>query len=264
MLVLLPPSETKRDGGDDTAVLDLTRLSYPALTGPRKSAIKALKSLSRNLNTMGEALKLGPTQHDELLRNRAIAKAPLMPAIERYTGVLYDALDAASLPLEARDLARSTIVIHSALFGLVGADDPIPAYRVSHDSRLPGVRLRNLWRDAIERELGRNDGLILDLRSEAYVAMGPTPTHANAYFLRVVSEGQDGQKRALNHFNKKGKGAFVRTLLETGVDHGGIDSLIDWADRSSIRLVSGVPGELELTVDEVVPQPRATRQQPSK
>ena len=62
-----------------------------------------------------------------------------MPAIDRYTGVLFDALDAPSLDADAREFARETVVVHSALFGLVGALDEIPAYRLSHDSRLPGT-----------------------------------------------------------------------------------------------------------------------------
>lgn len=252
MLVLLPPSETKVDGGNDSAALDLDRLSYPSLNPSRTTALRAMRSLSRNLGQMAQALRLGPTQHFELLRNRAIRDAPVLPAVDRYTGVLYDALGASTLSAEARALARQTVVIHSALFGLLGADDPIPAYRVSHDSRLPAVRLRSLWSESVSAELGRYDGLILDFRSEAYVALGPVPSSANGFFLRVVSEGPDGQKRALNHFNKKGKGVLVRALLEAGEDHRDVESLLDWASRAGIRLEHGAPGELELTVDAVV------------
>ncbi|MCU1637549.1 MAG: peroxide stress protein YaaA [Microbacteriaceae bacterium] len=249
MLILLPPSETKLDGGDESAVLDLAALSYQALSGPRRSALKATMSLSRNLKTMSEALGLGPTQHFELLRNRAIRVAPVMPALERYTGVLYDALDVATLPEAARAFAGSTVVIHSALFGLLGADDPIPAYRLSHDSRLPEIRMRSLWSQTISAELARHDGLILDLRSEAYVALGPVPPDANAFYLRVLSQGADGQKRALNHFNKKGKGAFVRALLEAGQDHADVESLLAWAHDSGMNLKQGPAGDLHFTVD---------------
>jgi len=251
MLVLLPPSETKRDGGDDR-VLELSSLSYPGLMGSRTAALDATSDLALDPDAMAAALRLGPTQRSELERNRNIARSPVMAAMDRYTGVLYDALDAASLSIEARSLARSSVVIHSALFGLLGADDPIPAYRLSHDSRLPGLRLRSLWSAAIGAELDRHDGLILDLRSEAYVALGPVPVRPEGYFLRVVAAGADGRKRALNHFNKKGKGEFVRALLEAGQDHADAASLIAWATGSGIRLALGAPGELELEVEQVV------------
>jgi len=251
MLVLLPPSETKRDGGDNRA-LDLSRLSYQGLTGSRAAALAATSALALDPDAMAVALRLGPTQRGELERNRCIAQSPVMAAMDRYTGVLYDALDAPTLSRSARCVARSSVVIHSALFGLLGAGDPIPAYRLSHDSRLPGLKLRSLWSASIGAELERHDGLILDLRSEAYVALGPVPDRAESYFMRLVAAGANGQKRALNHFNKKGKGEFLRALLEAGQDHADAASLIAWARSCGIRLALGAPGELELEVEQVV------------
>src|SRR5690554_1717626 len=116
------------------------------------------------------------------------------------------------------------------------------------DSRLPDVTLKKVWREPIAAELEDHGGLILDLRSEAYAALGPAPVGGNSYFLRVVAEGADGKKRALNHFNKKGKGEFVRTLLESRIDHADAASLLDWAAEFGIELSPGVAGELELTV----------------
>lgn len=248
MLILLPPSETKRDGGAEGTSLDLAALRFPELGAARRAVSIELRKLSSNLATMAAALKVGAGQRDELLRNRVVRTSPTMPAIERYTGVLYDALDASSLPAGSRALAAAQVAIHSALFGLVAADDVIPAYRLSHDSGLPTLSLRKVWREPISRVLHDYDGLILDLRSEAYAALGPRPLRANSFYLRVVAEGSDGATRALNHFNKKGKGEFVRSLLLAGVDHPDVDSLLGWAADSGHALSFGKPGELQLEV----------------
>lgn len=229
MLLLLPPSETKRDGGFEGSALDLGALGFPGLAPARRSALAALRKGSTNVTTALAALKLSPGQRFEVERNRAVRTSPVLPAIERYTGVLFDALDAAGLPGTARAFASDRVAIHSALFGLVRADDPIPAYRLSHDSRLPGVALRKLWAAPISTALGTRDDLVLDLRSESYVHLGPAP---GAWFVRVVAP--DG--RALNHFNKHGKGAFVRAVLMSGVDHDSVESLLDWAAGESIAL----------------------------
>lgn len=250
MLVLLPPSETKRDGGREASGLDLAALGYPGLAGRRAAVLEATAQLALDPEAMRTALGLSAKQLFEVERNVAITRSPVMAALDRYTGVLYDALDAATLTPAARALAAESVIIHSALFGLLRADDPIPAYRLSHDSRVPGLRLRPHWSDAIAAQLAEHPGLILDLRSEAYVALGPVP--ATAYFLRVVSPGPDGVKRALNHFNKKGKGIFVRALLEGGVDHPNVESLFAWAESAGVRVAPGLPGELELTVDPIV------------
>lgn len=246
MLLLLPPSETKRDGGVEGSSLDLSRLTFNELSIARKTALAGLRKLSRNTSIATGALGLGPKQAFEVGRNRAIGTSPVLPAIERYTGVLYDGLDAASLTPEQRAFAHHHVAIHSALFGLLAADDPIPAYRLSHNSRLPGLSLRTLWRPAISAALEAHDGFILDLRSEAYATLGPAP--AESRYLRVVSEDAGGRRVALSHFNKKAKGEFTRAILEAGIVHPDEQSLMEWAAGAGHRLESGAAGELDLVL----------------
>lgn len=247
MLIILPPSETKRDGGDGPP-LDLAALSFPELTGARRQALAALKALSRNLSAAAGMLRLGPSSATEAARNRVVTTSPTMPAIDRYDGVLYDELGAASLSIDARRFAAQHLAIGSALFGLCGALDPIPGYRLSHDSRLPGTTLGKIWRAPLTAVLASREGLVLDMRSEGYAALGPAPLRPDSVYVRVVSEGEDGRKRALTHFNKKGKGAFTRRLLLAGIDHPDVASLLAWAAREGIRLEWGAPGELDLVV----------------
>lgn len=248
MLVLLPPSETKRGGGDDGSSLDLAALSFAGLTPQRRDTLSALTELSRDPVAAAAALKIGPALAFELQRNSDIHLSPAMPAMDRYTGVLYDGLDSSTLSGAARLHLAQNVAIGSALFGLVGAGDPIPAYRLSHNSALPAVKLKGHWRGAVSAEIAAHSGLILDLRSESYVGLGPAPTGPHSAYLRVVSESADGVKRALNHFNKKGKGEFVRALAESGAVPATVDELLDWARSRDIRLDRGAPGELELTV----------------
>ena len=197
---------------------------------------------------MSAALKLGVSQQFEITRNRELRSSPTIAALERYTGVLYDALDVGTLDVSARQFAGDHVLIHSALFGLLGADDPIPAYRLSHDSRLPALPLRKLWRERVSAALAALEEVILDLRSEAYVELGPAPAGPRTAFLRVVSDSADGQRRALNHFNKKGKGEFVRALCEAAIDHQSIESVLEWCAGVGIRLERGAEGELTLIV----------------
>ncbi len=191
------------------------------------------------------ALSLGPTQRFEIDRNRAIATSPVMPALERYTGVLYDALDVATLSDAGRAFAGRHLVIHSALFGLVRGDDPIPAYRLSHDSRLPGLSLRKHWREAVTAALAAEDALVLDLRSDSYSALGPAPSSVVA--IRVVSEDARGRRVALSHFNKAGKGEFARAVVEAGIVHSDVGALVEWAASRGIRLDTTAAG-LDLVV----------------
>jgi len=248
VLILLPPSETKRDGGAAGSHLDISLLGFRSLAKPRRAVIAALRRLARSESRMAAALHLGPTQHAELVRNRALGSSETLPALDRYTGVLFDALGASSLPAEARNFALDHVVIHSALFGLLRGGDPIPAYRLSHDSRIADWSLKKMWRESVAAELATRQELVLDLRSEAYVELGPSLGAPQSYFVRVVSESADGVRRALNHFNKKGKGELVRAIVLSGIDHPDVESLLGWAAASGIRLAHGAERELELVV----------------
>lgn len=248
MLVILPPSETKRDGGAEGSMLDLSTLGFPELQSSREQTISAVRQLSRSVAASTAALGLGPTQRFEIERNRSLRTSPTLPAIERYTGVVYDALDVYTLDYSARSFAAEHLVISSAMFGLLRSSDPIPAYRLSHDSRLGSLRLTRHWSAAVAAQLERQEGLVLDLRSEAYAALGRAPVRENSFYIRVVTESTDGRRLALSHFNKKAKGAFVRELLNAGVVHDSAVSLIGWGAALNIRLEHGRPGELDLVV----------------
>lgn len=253
-LILLPPSETKRDGGEPARASGALR--FAELTDARREVRDALRGLmaGEDDEAIARAVKVGRTAAAaEIARNRSLDGAPVMPAIDRYTGVLYDALDAESLDAGARQLAGRSVVIQSALFGPVGALDAIPAYRLSADSRLPGLRLKAVWsRPASEALLATGEALV-DLRSASYAALAPVPATYpgdNAVTVSVVARGADGAVRALNHFNKRGKGLFVRALLQSGTIPDSVDGLCAHAQTIGWELTRLSAGELQLVVPQ--------------
>jgi cytoplasmic iron level regulating protein YaaA (DUF328/UPF0246 family) len=211
VLVLLPPSETKRDGGDGPP-LRLDSLSFPTLTPLREALVDEVVALAADVPASRRALKIAATLDGEIERNAALRTAATLPAIHRYTGVLYDALDFGSLKGVAAQRARSRLAVGSALFGLVRADDPVPAYRLSAASALPaGGTLAARWQPLLVPELQRlaADELIVDLRSGSYVSLGRLP---GAVRVDVVNESGDGKRTVVSHFNKSHKGKLARVL----------------------------------------------------
>ena len=256
MLILLPPSETKRDGGSGKPV-NLAALAWPEQTDARRAVMTALVALASDEAECARVLKLSPKQLDEVGRNRELASVPTMPAIDRFTGTLYDALDAASLPATARKFASKHVAIGSACFGLVRALDCIPAYRLSFDSKLPGLgaTLKKHWSEVGAAALAGEKRFVLDARSEGYAALAPLSQVANWIYLRVVTRGEGGVLRALNHFNKKGKGEFVRALCLDSPQASRIRSVADllsWASENGWEMELGAPGEVNLVVSGVL------------
>lgn len=247
MLILLPPSETKRVGGGRAPVA-LERLAYPGLAPVRERVLDALIRLSDDPDAAARALRLGPAQRGQVAVNAAVRRAPTLPAMDRYTGVLFDALDAASLEASARRWLARHVVIHSAAFGPVAAGDRIPDHRLGAATTLPALPPpRRLWAEAVSAAFAEaSPAFVLDLRSEAYVALGPIPASVPSAYVRVVTDAADGAARALNHFNKHAKGALVRRLALQRPRVASRVGFVRWADAAGLRVREGASGELEL------------------
>ncbi|UCR90135.1 YaaA family protein [Mycetocola spongiae] len=236
MLILLPPSETKRQD-EPGAFLSpgtdmLAGLSFPELTPIRAELLADLGVLCADPEAAARALKLGPKLAHEVALNLGLRSAPLMPALQRYTGVLFDALDFDSLDAAARRYAAAHVLIQSAPLGPVGALEGIPNYRLSAAGRVPPTALKKRWAAAGNAALAGSGRFLLDLRSEAYAALSPLPAQGSSAYLRVVGVGSvsAGEPvRALNHFNKKTKGLLLRALLEDRPRCASAAGFIAWA-----------------------------------
>lgn len=213
MLILLPPSETKRPGGVGISI-DKAAIIWAALDPTRDQLIRSLSQLCLDQAAAVEALGLGAKSAQEIELNLNLMTSPTMPALQRYSGVLYQALDYSSLSAAALKRANERLFIQSALFGLLPAMEQIPNYRFSAAAKLPGINLRSVWQQAHEAVWPRMIGDILDLRSKDYQDLNPIPNNRQHFTVEVMSE--DG--KALNHFNKKTKGLFARASLEHGLE----------------------------------------------
>jgi hypothetical protein len=209
VLVLLPPSEGKAPGGRGTP-LDLARLSSPALTPVRERLVAALEAAART-DPDGLQAALGCSA-GEVAKDAVLTTSPTMPALRRYTGVVYEALSYATLTPTGRRRANGSLRVASALFGLLSPRDPVPAYRLSGGTSLPGVgSLAAAWRPVLELELAAHR-LVVDLRSGPYAALARVP---HGVSVRVLRE-RDGVRTVVSHDNKWTKGRLARALCEDG------------------------------------------------
>ena len=233
MLVLLPPSETKALGGTGSP-LDHTELTCPDLNPVREKIANALVELAADVPASLTALALSERQADEVTRNAELRLSPTMPALSRYTGVLYDALDVPSLKKGERDRAHHRLAVASALFGVVRGGDPIPAYRLSGGSALPSIGpLGALWRPALEPALAAIDDFVVDLRSGTYATLAKIP---HAVTIRVVSEDGSGVRKAVSHFNKAHKGLLARALTASRAEPKNLNGLVKVAKAAGLRV----------------------------
>jgi cytoplasmic iron level regulating protein YaaA (DUF328/UPF0246 family) len=213
-LLLLPPSEGKAVGGTGPA--------WPA--GPQR-----FPTLEHARRTVLDALG-DPTVTDGRTR----------PAIERYTGVLYGALDYGSLPPAQRRRIDAQVVIVSGLWGLVAPRDRIPAYRLKMGASLPSLgKLSTWWRPTLSPLLDELAGRrtvwnLLPIEHDA--AWRSSRRHGRTVRVRFLDDVErDGRRElvAVNHWNKLLKGALVRYVVEHQLEDP--DGLVDFEHPQGYR-----------------------------
>ena len=211
-MLLLPPSEGKAEGGNRRrAPWTPEAGSFGAGLGDRRAAV-----VDALLAAHGGDEKLLGVRGDHLLRaqsaNVSLIGAPVLPAWQRYTGVVWDHLDPATLP----DAAHKQIVVVSGLLGLVRGDDPVPDYRLKMGANLaPLGKLSTWWRTTLSAELARvaRRRFVIDLLPQEHRAA-------------LVLDGLDGVSLTLvdptgkpgGHFAKAAKGELARAILTGGLD----------------------------------------------
>ena len=127
------------------------------------------------------------------------------PAIEVYTGVLYQALDWSSLTPAARKRGQGAIRIISAKYGAIAPDTRIESYKAKIDNKA----LRSSVATALDPIA---TGLIIDCRSSTYKTVWPSPIDITVE-IRVTTV-VDGVRTVVTNMSKKSRGEVTRWLLQ--------------------------------------------------
>lgn len=217
-LILLPPSEGKASGGEGSPVNN-NALSFGSLNPTRVRMAKALVQLGQRPRSSKKLLGVkGPALEKAMADNASLDTAPTMPAIERYTGVMYDAIDYQSLDGRARKVFDQKVIIMSGLFGMVRTLDMIPSYKLKMGAKLLRQKTCSAaWKPLISETLaGQADfGVIWDLLpNEHSAAWDPLKVPHEARFTAKFAERtSNGQLKTITHLSKLLKGALVRHLV---------------------------------------------------
>ncbi|MEU6230434.1 peroxide stress protein YaaA [Streptomyces sp. NPDC047042] len=259
MLVLLPPSEGKAASGRG-APLKLESLSLPGLTAAREAVLAELVELCvGDEDKAREVLGLSEGLRGEVAKNVNLLTAGARPAGQVYTGVLYDALDLASLDAAAKKRAARSLLVFSGLWGAVRITDRIPSYRCSMGVKLPGLgALGAHWRAPMAAVLPEvaGEGLVLDLRSAAYAGAWK-PKGEVAGRTATVRVLHAPTRKVVSHFNKATKGRIVRSLVSGGAVPSGPGELVEvlrelgYVVEVAVAGRGGVAWGLDVLVDEV-------------
>ena len=200
MKILIPPSEGKAKIKPQEVKFSDTNFVFE----------RSVKQVVRLLNLIdNEDLRsiYGTSQEKSELfhrQNEDIFKSRCAPAINRYTGVVYQHLDWSSLTNEAKAYMEKNVFIFSGLFGMTTPLTLIPDYKL----KMNVLSLQYHWTPILTEAL-KSEDLIFDLLPQVYrKAYSP---NKNTIQVEFKVEGK-GNTRSAGHFGKAVKGKFIRFL----------------------------------------------------
>lgn len=132
----------------------------------------------------------------------------ILPAIQCYRGVAYEALDFHSLQESEQEFLLDSVLIFSNLFGAVSAREKLPFYKLKQGEGFRDFKSKDLYRLKEESldQLLENE-CVIDLRAEFYQKLYAIKTHHFTFeFLK--------NNKRISHYAKHYRGIVLREIAK--------------------------------------------------
>ena len=210
ILFLLPPSEGKTSGWS----IGKEELTYK-FNKPKEIAINATeKDLKCTGNRFEEGLSLNKQLCSTLPLEKGVHEGrgiQVMEAINRYTGVMFNAIDHAGMSDEAKKYFDDNFSVLSGMYGRVQAQDMIGNYKLPIETK----GLVQYWKEDITKNLNESGvDYIVNLLPLSYMKMIDFKTLVPKLVNINFQVEKDGKIVKMAHWVKKIKGQWVKNICE--------------------------------------------------
>lgn len=202
IIYLLPPSEWKNQWW----TLWVEKISF-----------KFEKPLDIAINATEKDLKCKEKRYEEGIQlNKNIEKWEILPAIERYSWVMYNAIDYDGMSKVWKRYFENNFMILSGMYGILSAQDTIGNYKLPVETKW----LYKFWWDTITKTLDSLEAdYIVDMLPRSYAKMIDWKC-LRAQKVRVsFLHNKEWILKKITHGVKKVKWEYINRLCEKEVDN---------------------------------------------
>ena len=208
MKILIPPSEGKTKLKSTGPIFGETEFKFEREVGQIIRLLELIdnEDLKSIYGTSQEKSELFHRQNEDVFKSRCA------PAIERYTGVVYDHIEWKSLTENAKDFMDKHVGIFSGLFGIVSPKTLIPNYKLKMNVQA----LQHFWRPILTNILKEED-LVIDLLPQVH-RKSYDKKGVNVVEVEFLIFNKNSQKTSsAGHYGKAVKGEFIRYMALNNV-----------------------------------------------
>ena len=145
-------------------------------------------------------------------------------ALFAFSGDVYRAMDAYTIPTEKLNKVQNTIRIISGLYGILKPLDLIQPYRLEMGTRFPVGKNKNLydfWKKKVTQTLNdelEEDELFLNLASNEYFKAIDTKALKVPVVTAVFKDFKNGEYKSIMTFSKLARGYMTRYVIDTNAN----------------------------------------------
>ncbi len=212
MKILLAPAETKKSGGEEKEFHE-DNFSFSSHFEKREEIFEIYENLLKHSSIEELKVWFGLKNEKEVTRYKeSLKNKPSMKAIERYTGVAFDALDYENLSTKAQTYVDENVVLFSNLFGPIKANDLIPDYKYKQGAKLPNTNVEKFYNEhfseLLDDELGEE---IIDIRAGYYEKFYKVKK-ANVLTFKFIKDG-----KVVSHWAKFYRGKLLQAIANSNI-----------------------------------------------
>ena len=222
-VLFLPPSEGKTKGGSDEVPYRVAENfsrynSFTSLTIPRSDVFEELYLATTQMQEkeLEKIYDLKGNNLDEAIDNtQDMLNLPTKPAIHRYSGVMFKALDYDSMLLHQKTNFDENTYFIDGMFGILKPQDYIPTYKLKITAKIKTIDCAKFWREKLESTLKSitKNKFVIDLLPQTHEKVLSVDNSANRIKI-IFGEELNGELKQIGHNSKKLKGEFIRYLVD--------------------------------------------------
>jgi cytoplasmic iron level regulating protein YaaA (DUF328/UPF0246 family) len=213
MKILLAPAEIKQCGGDGKPFCK-DNFSFPSIFESQKEIFNFYEEFISKSSLEELSKWFGIKKMDEVEKySQSLKEKPTMKAIQRYSGVAFDAIEYENLRTSSQEYIDNNVLIFSNLFGVVKANDLIPDYKYKQGSKLPNIDVEKHYKNALEKTLDEYLGdEVIDIRAGYYDKF--YKPKANTITYKFLKDG-----KVVSHWAKHYRGEILRHLANNNIQN---------------------------------------------